>query len=222
MPGAFLHRRTATHVENEVMLTLYGQVASRAARCMWALAELQVPYALHKVNQSAGESRTPEYMKVNPNGRVPALRDGELVMFESMAINLYLAQKFGAGSLWPADPQDQARALMWSFWSQNEVEIHVVDLLRHRFLYPPEKRKPELAEAAVAALPKPLAVLDGALSGHEYLAGKSFSVADLNVASVLGLGNIYKQLDMAPYENVNRWLERCLSRPAHQKVHAPA
>lgn len=204
------------------MLTLYGQVASRAARCMWALAEMQVPYELHKVNQSAGESHTPEYLKVNPNGRVPALRDGELVMFESMAINLYLAEKFGTGSLWPADPQDQARAMMWSFWAQNEVEIHVVDLLRHRFLYPPEKRRPELADAAVAALPKPLAVLDGALAGREYLAGKTFGIADLNVASVLGLGNIYKQLDMAPYGNLNPWLERCLARPAHQKVHAPA
>lgn len=204
------------------MLTLYGQVASRAARNMWALAEMQVPYELHKVNQSTGESHTPEFMQVNPNGRVPALRDGDLVMFESRAINLYLAQKYGQGHLWPAGAQDQARALMWSFWSQNEVEIFVVDLLRHRFLYPPEKRKPELADAAIAALPKPLAVLDGALAGRQYLIGNCFTIADLNVASVLGLGKIYKQLDMTPYGNINPWLERCLTRPAHEKVHAPA
>lgn len=201
------------------MLTLYGQVASRAQRCMWALEEMQVPYQLHAINQSTGESHTAQYLQVNPNGRVPALRDGELVMFESMAINLYLAQKFGTGSLWPSDSQDQARALMWSFWAQNEVETYVVDLLRHRFLYPEEKRRPELADAAVEALPKPLAVLDGLLAGRQYLAGRDFTIADLNVASVLGLGNAYQHLDMTPYAKINGWLERCLARPARAKVH---
>lgn len=200
------------------MLTLYGQVASRAARCLWVLEELQVPYKLHKVNQSVGESHTPEYLQVNPNGRVPAMRDGDLLMWESMAINLYLARQYGVGSLWPAGAQDQARTTMWSFWAQNELEIYVVDFLRHRLLYPPEKRRPELADAALLALPKPLAVLDGALTGRDYLLGPAFSLADLNVASVLGLGHVYKHLDMAPYGQVNAWLERCLSRPAHQKL----
>lgn len=200
------------------MLRLYGQVASRAARNLWALEELKVPYEHHKVNQQTGESHTAQYLKVNPNGRVPAMRDGELVMFESMAINLYIAQQFGAGSLWPSAAQDQARVTMWSFWAQNEVEGFVVDFLRHRLLYPPDKRRPELADAALLALPKPLAVLDGALTGREYLLGGPFTLADLNVASVLGLGHVYKHLDMTPYPQVNSWLARCLERPAHQKL----
>ncbi|HEX2795830.1 MAG TPA: glutathione S-transferase N-terminal domain-containing protein, partial [Immundisolibacter sp.] len=130
------------------MLKLYGQYMSRAQRCLWTLEELGVPYEHVKTNQGAGESRTPEFLKINPNGHVPVLQDGDFILWESMAIAMYVAKKFGPGSLWPASVEDEGRVMQWALWASLEMEIYVVNYLRHAMLYPPEKRRPELAKEA--------------------------------------------------------------------------
>lgn len=200
------------------MLTLYGQFMSRAQRCLWTLEELGVPYEHVKTNQTAGESRTPEFLKINPNGHVPVLKDGDYVLWESMAISMYLAKKFGQGSLWPASVEDEGLVMQWALWASLEVEIFVVNYLRHAVMYPPEKRRPELAEEALRVLPAPLKVLDDALAGKDYLVGNRFSVADINVSTVLLLADIYKQIGVDKYGNVMAWLNRVAARPAWQKL----
>ena len=200
------------------MLTLYGQYMSRAQRCLWTLEELGVPYQHVKTNQGAGESRTPEFMKINPNGHVPVLTDGDFILWESMAIAMYVAKKFGQGSLWPASVEDEGLVMQWALWASLEVEIFAVNYLRHAMLYPPEKRRPELAEEALKVLPAPLKVLDDALAGREYLVGNRFGVADINVSTVLLLADVYKHLNVDGFGNVMAWLDRVAARPAWQKL----
>jgi len=200
------------------MLTLYGQYMSRAQRCLWTLEELGVPYQHVKTNQTLGESRTPEFLKINPNGHVPVLKDGDFILWESMAIAMYVARKFGQGSLWPASVEDEGHVMQWALWAATEVEPFVVNYLRHAVLYPPEKRRPELAQEAVKVLPAPLKVLDDALAGREYLVGNRFGVADINVSTVLLLADVYKHLNVDGFGNVMAWLDRVAARPAWQKL----
>ena len=149
---------------------------------------------------------------------MPALKDGDYILWESMAIAMYVAKKHGQGSLWPASVEDEGLVMQWALWASLEVEIFVVNYLRHALMYPPEKRRPELAEEALKVLPAPLKVLDDALAGKDYLVGNRFSVADINVSTVLLLADIYKQIGVDKYGNVMAWLNRVAARPAWQKL----
>jgi len=202
------------------MISIYGQMMSRAPRCLWALEEMGVPYEHIPVNQLAGETQTPEYLAINPNGKVPALVDGDLKLFESMAINLYLARKYGQETgLWPSGEHDQARALQWSFWGITEIEPPLVTVLIQTMFTPEDQRKPDRAADARAQLPRPLRVLDAHLNGRACLLGEPFTIADLNVAAILSLGQLL-ELDLDPYPQIGRWLHACLSRPAWRKLTA--
>jgi glutathione S-transferase len=218
------------------MLRLYGTPQTRTFRPLWMLEELGNPYELVKTDFANGETRSPEFLKLNPNGHVPALVDGDLALFESMAINLYLAETYGRGTLWPASEADRARAVQWSFWVMTECEQALFAVLfrqgdaqfekwrawteteEFRVTHPgvaPLTR--EAAEAAAqqgeAALQPPLRVLNAQLESRGYILGDSFGVADLNVASVWVTARL-AQLDLSRYPNVDGWLARCTSRPA--------
>lgn len=197
-------------------LTLYGTAASRAARSLWMLEELGVPYVHVGTHYLHGESRKPEFLAINPNGRIPALVDGDVMVWESMAINLYLARRFG-GPLAAADPAEEAGLLRWSFWVMTECEKDALTILFHRFMMPADQRRPALADGAEKALARPYDVLESALEGREYLVGDRFTVADLNVASVLSWAAGAPQLG-ASHPAVRDWLKRCLGRPAQKKV----
>jgi len=193
------------------MIKLYGVSQSRAFRCLWMLEELGLEYE-HVPIKFTGETRTPEFLAINPNGHVPALSDGDTVLFESMAINLYLAEKYDGG-LRPKSVEDRGRALQWSFWVMTETEKHVVELLFNTLILPEASRNAAAAAAAAAALAAPFAVLDAALAGRDFLVGDAFSVADLNVASVLAWC-VPSGFDFGATPNLKRWLLAAMSRPA--------
>lgn len=195
------------------MITLYGIRASRAFRSLWMLEELGLEYENVPTN-FVGDNKQPDYLALNPNGRIPTLVDGDTVLWESMAINLYLAEKYD-GELRPKSVEDQGRAVQWSFWVMTETEKAVLDVLLHSVILPEDQRDAAVKAAAVAQLEAPLAVLDGALEGRDHLVGDQFSVADLNVASVLSWA-LMAQLDLSAFPNVTRWLGACTSRPAAQ------
>ena len=202
------------------MIKLYGVPTSRAGRCIWALEELGVPFELVPVSFS-GDNKKPEYLAVNPNGRVPALDDEGLVLFESLAINLHLARKYDGGKgLWPASADDQSRAVQWSLWTANELEPHVIGHLLNSRMLPEAMRDAAKVKAALEALPKPLAVLNAALAGREHILGGAFTVADLNIAAVLTLGWKLGAFDATAYPNVTAWLERVNARPAAKRANA--
>ena len=198
------------------MLRLYGNAKSRASRCLWMLEEMGVPYELVEKSTRAEDLQSDEYLRLNPNARIPTLVDGEVVLWESMAINLYLAQKY-EGPMHCAGPEMLGLAAQWSFWAMLETESLLLDFLWHRALLPEYSRDPSHAERDALLLQKPLEVLDEALQGRAHLAGREFTVADLNVASILVWGKMAR-LDFSPHPEVARWLDACLARPAYGRV----
>jgi len=171
------------------MLQLYGNARSRAARCLWMLEEIGEPYQLIEKSTRTDDLQSAEYLRLNPNARIPTLVDGDLVLWESMAINLYLAQKY-EGPMHCADPKVLGLSAQWSFWAMLEMEAVLLDLLQHRAVLPEFARDASYAERDELLLRKPLGVLNNALSERGHLAGGQFSVADLNVASILVWGKM--------------------------------
>jgi glutathione S-transferase len=211
------------------MLTIYGVLRSRASRNVWLAYELGMPFEhvpviqAGRANGPAGagvklNTRSPEFLKVNPNGRIPAMADGELVLAESLAINLYMAKKHG-GPLAPADLAEDAQMTAWSIWAMTEAEPHTIEILYHRVGKPPEERDAAKADAAVEALRGPFAVLEDALAGTGFVVGGRFTVADINLAEVIRYAQPAPELfEAAP--RVKAWLAACHARPAFQRMMA--
>jgi len=197
------------------MTKLHGTSRSRSARSLWALEELGVPY--EHLPMPTTDAKSPAHLKLNPNGHVPVLEDDGAVVWESMAINLYLADKYGRDSLFPSDPAGRAEAYKWSFWAMTEVEPHLITIMRNRVMNAPENRDEKAAQAAVEALKAPLNALEESLKGKNYLLGKNFMIADLNVAAVMSWIPMMK-LDLSAWPNVAAWLQKCLGREANKKV----
>ena len=200
------------------MIKLYGIPASRASRSLWMLEELGVPYENVPTN-FIGDAQKPDYLKLNPNGKIPTLVDDDgTVVWESLAINLYLAMKYGKGGLWPASQADQGRAIQWSLWAMTTVESPLMLVLMNRAFLPEAQRDAAKAEEGVRGLEKPLGVLDGALAGRDSLLGGGFSVADLNVASVLSWAPTLGKVDLSSWPRAKAWLEAATKRPALGRV----
>ena len=102
-------------------LKIYGVPLSRAYRALWMANELGLDYENVPIHFADGSAKTPDYLAVNPNGRIPAIDDNGFKLWESMAINLYLAKKHGSGLL-PKTMENEAHAIQWSFWAMTEVE----------------------------------------------------------------------------------------------------
>src|SRR5436853_6528585 len=121
-------------------LKIYGVARSRAARVLWMAKELGLDYRHVKVDFATGETRTPAHLALNPNGHVPVIDDDGFVLWESMAINLYLAKRYGAGTLYPTRLEDEARAWQRSFWGMTEIERPVLTALANRGNLPGGRR----------------------------------------------------------------------------------
>jgi glutathione S-transferase len=199
------------------MVKVYGTSMSRAGRTLWAAEELGLKFEHIPVGFADGGTRKPDYMKINPNGHVPAIDDEGTIIWESMAINLYLAEKYGKAPLWPSKVDDRGHAYQWSFWGMTETEPHLITALANRMMLPQPQRNEQAAKNALEALKAPLKVLDDHLKNRPYLLGSDFTVADLNVASVLMLAPLI-QVDMSGVPAAKGWLDKCLARPAAQKA----
>jgi glutathione S-transferase len=209
------------------MLTIYGVYRSRASRNIWLATELGLPfkqvpviqlYRLPSPEAAKGvlHTKSPEFLKINPNGHVPSIDDDGLVLHESLAINLYLARKHG-GPLGPANLAEEGQMAMWALWAANEVEPHSLTVLNHRVAKPPAERDAKLAAAAVETLRAPFAVLDKHLAGSGYMVGGRFTVADINTAEVVRYAMAAPELfEAAP--RVKAWLAAAHARPAFKAM----
>jgi glutathione S-transferase len=197
-------------------LKIYGIARSRAFRSLWMAAELGLDYEHVKLDFGDGSTRGPAYLAINPNGHVPAIDDDGFRLWESMAINLYLAKKHsaGAGGLYPHRLEDEARAWQWSFWGMTEVERPALAALLNR-IGPEDKRDAAAADEGERALAAPLKVLDAALAATPYLLGDRFTVADLNVASILAWAR-QARVSVSAFPQAEAWLKKCHDRPAAQ------
>ncbi|MBY0335232.1 MAG: glutathione S-transferase family protein [Acetobacteraceae bacterium] len=198
------------------MIRIHGIAKSRAFRCIWAAEEAGLPYEIVPVGFGP-ESKSPDHLRINPNGKIPAMEDGDLVLFESLAINLHLAMKAGP-PLWPAG-DDASRALQWTLWAATEVEPAAMQWAYNTYIRPPADRDAGQAAMGAAALKARLSVLETALGAQPFLLASGFGVADLNLASVL-YGAWANGFDFGEHPRVKAWLDRCVARPAAQKARA--
>lgn len=211
-------------------LTLYGVYRSRASRNLWLLGELgarfkHVPviqaYRLPnpKAKGAPLHTASKEFRAVNPNGLVPALVDGKLVLNESLAINLYIAKKLG-GRLAPKDLKEDALMTMWAVWAVTECEPQTIKILQNTVGKPEPERDPEAVKAATEALKRPFDVLEAHLAASGgFMVGKRFTVADINTAEVLRYAQGVKAL-FAKRPHLKAWIESCQARPAYQAMMA--
>lgn len=192
------------------MLKIHGIPRSRAFRCIWAAEEASLPYEIVPIGFLPG-FKLERDVAINPNNKIPALEDGELVLFESLAINLHIAGKAGA-PLMPAG-DDASRVMQWTLWTATEVEAHVMRWGYNTYLKPEAERVASEAAAGKDALDLRLGVLDRVLADRPFLLGQGFTVADLNLACVLYApwANTY---DLGRFPKVKAWLDACLTRPA--------
>jgi len=205
-----------------VGLTIYGTARSRTARVLWMAKELGLDFEHVPLAMGNAALKQAPFLKINPAGRVPAIDDDGFVMVESLAINLYLARKYcgrASSSLTPASLEEEARAWQWSSWAMTDLEGPLNQIHLHRNFFPPEKRDPKAAETAEAQVQRPLTMLESTLATGAYLLGERFTVADLNVASVLSASRL-SAISMTPFSHIADWAKRCQGRPAALAVQA--
>ena len=197
-----------------MVLKIYGVARSRAFRTLWMAKELGLAYEHIKVDFATGETRTQAHLALNPNGHIPVIDDDGAILWESMAINLYLAKKYGRDGFYPSDLVGEARAWQWSFWGMTEVERPALTALLNR-VGPEDKRDAGAADEAERALGVPLQILDAAVAATPYLLGDHFTVADLNVASILSWAR-QARVDLTAFPKAAAWLKNCHDRPTAQ------
>ncbi|MGP9818494.1 glutathione S-transferase family protein [Salinarimonas sp. NSM] len=165
--------------------TIHGIARTRTSRVLWMAQELGVPYTHVKTAPGEGGTRSPAFRALSPMGRVPVLEMDGLVLTESLAINLHLAKAFET-PLGPRTKDEDGLMTMWTLFAATELEPNAHEVLVHTLNRPEPDRDPSARDAALAALARPLAALDAALvAGGGHLVGGRFTVADLNVASIL-------------------------------------
>lgn len=198
-------------------LKVYGVAQSRAARTLWMVEECGVPYE-HVATHFAKDTKSDAFKAINPNARVPVIDDDGVIVWESMAINLYLAKKYG-GDLAPKSPAEEAHAIQWSFWVMTEIEKPLLNALFARTGMMGMTKDEAQAMKYFDEIRKPLDVLNAHLSKNQYILGSRFTVADLNVACVLNWATAGR-FSLSDYPKVEAWLKQCAARPAAQKARA--
>lgn len=192
-------------------LRIYGIARTRAYRALWAAMELGLDYEHLPIEIGDAGARSPEFLAINPNGRLPVIVDDGFVLFESLAITLYLAKKHSLGKLYPATLEGEAKAWQWSFWAIAEVDRCVNIWSLHAVRLPPGERNAALREESLKVIAAPFKVLNAALAKTPYLLGSEFTVTDLNVAAVISRA---VEMDLSHVPHLKAWLTRCLDRPA--------
>jgi glutathione S-transferase len=199
------------------MLKIYGSVMSRASRNIWTAEEACAPYELASLDFRKGEHKQPAFLAINPAGKMPAIVDGDVAMSESMAINVFIAQKYAKGKLWPADEKGQAKCLQWTLWAAAELEPVAYGRLREVYFKKEEDRDQALL-ADLAEKAKPIvAVLEVALQNSAFVGGNVFTVGDINVACAMEY-LVRTNFDLAPWPKTAAWYKACTERPANTKV----
>ncbi len=213
-------------------ITVYGVYRSRATRNLWLLGELGLPFthvpviqanrlAKPKAKDAPLNTTSRKFLKVNPNGLIPSLKDGRLVLHESLAINLYLARKYGRRQkteLGPKSVAEEGLMTMWSVWAMTECEPHTIQVLYNTIGKPEPERVPALATAAAAALQRPFDVLEAHLKAEGgHVVGKRFTVADINLAEVIRYAQPMPEL-FAQRPALKAWIDACQARPAYKAM----
>ena len=207
------------------MITLYGVYRSRATRPLWLLHETGTPFTHVPVIQAYRlpdpaspdapvHTASPDFLKVNPQGQIPAMQDGDLILTESLAISLYLARRYG-GPLGPQDDAETALMEQWALFAATAIEGPALEIL----MAPAGEMGEATAKVAAEKLRRPLARLNTHLAGRDWLVGDRFTVADINTAECLRYAQGNAAL-LAEFPHVSRWLATAQARPAFKAMWA--
>ncbi|HEY0705371.1 MAG TPA: glutathione S-transferase family protein [Polyangia bacterium] len=194
------------------MLIFFGAPASSAGKTHWMLEEVGVPYEYRRV-ELRDPATAAEYRKVNPGGKVPFIVDGDVRLFESMAINFYLAERYKP-ELMPRDPIERALCYQWSFWTISNLQPEALTVMIEHFK-PESARNDTVLTKAMTHVARLLAQLESSLVGP-YILGERFTVADVNAGSVINLALRAGAASHGP--QVSAWMERLRARPAYQRA----
>lgn len=205
-------------------LTIYGAARTRTSRVLWMAEELGLAYRHEQLVPQKGETRTPAFLALNPMGRVPAIDDDGLIVWESLAINLHLARKYGAAgsddrpALGPRDLGEDALMTQWTLWTATELEPGAHDVVVQTINLPEAQRDPAKRDLALAGLARALGALDTALAqGGGHLVGGRFTVADLNAACAAFYLRAAPDA-LAAYPKVADWYTAATARPAFLRM----
>lgn len=189
-------------------IKLYGIPASRTMRVLWALHEVGQKFEHDPISYADPALKTKAYTDINPNGKVPFLVDNGHVVFESLAITTYLAEKYPC-DISPRTPEERGGVVQWATWVLTECEQHSFNWYLNTSGKPQAERDPAVAASAQAALAAAFAVLESTLLKTPFLLGDRFTVADLNVACTL-YRSLWMDLSAAP--TMAKWLNTCFAR----------
>lgn len=197
------------------MLTIWGRANSiNVQKVLWCCTELNLAYQRHDLGGPYGGLDTSAFLAMNPNGKIPAVQDGDLVVWESHAILRYLGAAYGAGSLWPEDPKARAPMESWLDWAHTEAYFHLRDIFFHKVRLPEAERDPALAAMRLKDLTPRMAMLATAVGDGPYLLGERFSLADIPAALILD--RWYKMdIERVELPALDDYYDRLCARPAY-------
>lgn len=199
------------------MLKIIGRkTSSNVQKVLWACAELDLPFEREDLGGPFGGNDTPEYLAMNPNGRVPTVIDDGFVIWESNACVQYLASKHAAGSWYPDDPQARGRAVQWMDWSLGTLGPSHVPAYHGLIRTAPEKRDPAKIAAGRDAWSKNMAMLDGHLANNAYIAGDTITMGDIAPTTVV-FRWFNLDFEREDYPHAKRWYDELAKRPAFKK-----
>jgi glutathione S-transferase len=192
-------------------MKLYEFAPTRSIRVRWTLEELAVEFEAIPVNMLAGEHRSPAFLKINPAGKLPVLVDGDLVLAESVAIVLYLAEKYREKGLIPIDLQQRAQLMRWLLFTTTELEQPLWRIARHTTIYPESKRLPGELALARDDFADMASVLEEYMSGRKFVVGDTATVGDFVLAYTLDMAKTAKVLNGLP--RLEAYMEEMYARP---------
>lgn len=196
------------------MKLFYAETPNSRKTCAVA-KHLDAPVAYAFVHLQKGEHKTPDFLAINPNGKVPVLQDGDFNLFESNAIMIHLAQQAGS-DLWPGDPAEQVEVIKWLSWDIAHFSKHAGALFFQNLIKPQfgfGDPDPAAIEEATGFFRQFAGVLDTYLAGRQFLIGDRLTVADIAVATMLPLAGP-SHIPVGEFAEVSRWHDGLMALPA--------
>jgi glutathione S-transferase len=199
-------------------MKVYFAPNSRAVRTVWLLEEIGQPYELERFQLGQREMRGPEYTRINPNGRVPTLIDGDTTISESTAIAQYLGAKYAPHLIRGPDSPNFAMYLQWLHYAEGMIMPPINNYVVETILLPPDRRNPEMAARALKLLNRTLDAAEAHMAGREYMADE-FTVADTITGHAIMMARRMGG-DFSNCPNLSAYADRLQERPAFKAAEA--
>tara|TARA_Y100000385_G_C12875069_1_gene543262 strand:- start:210 stop:821 length:612 start_codon:yes stop_codon:yes gene_type:complete len=196
------------------MITIYGSPKTSAGRCFWTLEEVCQNYEAKSISLKENEHKSEEFLRVNPNAKIPALVDGDFTIWESMAINMYLADTYKP-ELLGTSSKERGLTSQWTLWANGDLQTPLIEIFIQKVFVPEEKRSQEVIDKAISKLPDLFNTIEMALDKTKFLASDEFTLADLNTESVVKICDRIG-FDLSKYKNIQAWRSAISERPAFQ------